>query len=220
MDTRWWAPAGHDWIRAAGEARGVAARRRRLVGSARGRVVEIGAATGANLKWYRPGQVASLLSLEPDLALADRLRQRAVTVAVPFEWRPDADGLPAASVDTVVSTFALCRVADPAAAAARIAQWLVPGGRLLLLEHVASVGWSGRLQRVAAPSWSRLAAGCRLDRPTLATLREAGLSVSDCTRFRLPAAGPLTPLFSSCVEAVAWRPPIGEPDPRRASWPE
>jgi len=215
MSSKWWVPAWHDWVRAAGEARGLAARRRRLVSSARGRVLEIGAGTGRNLAFYRPGQVRSLLALEPDRALAERLRQRAVTLSVPFEWRPlavETAELPAGDFDTVVVTFGLCRVADPAAACERIATWLKPGGRLLVLEHVASVGAAGRLQRAATPVWSRVAGGCHLDRPTLATLRAAGLSVSDCTRFRLPVAGPLRPLFASCVAAVAWRPPIGEPD--------
>ncbi|MGH9123219.1 MAG: class I SAM-dependent methyltransferase [Acidimicrobiales bacterium] len=216
MTSRWWVPAWYDWLRAAGEAKGLADRRRRLVGSARGRVLEIGAGTGRNLAFYRAGQVSSLLALEPDRALGERLRRRAVTLGVPFEWRPvalEAAVLPKEGFDTVVVSFGLCRVADPAAAAERIATWLVPGGRLLFLEHVASVGPAGSFQRAATPLWSRLAAGCHLDRPTVATLRAAGLSVSDCTRFRLPAAGPLAPLFASCVAAVAWRPPIGEPDP-------
>ena len=41
-----------------------------------------------------------------------------------------------ASFDAAVSTFALCTVADPAAALAELRRVLVPGGTLLLLEHV------------------------------------------------------------------------------------
>jgi SAM-dependent methyltransferase len=213
MTRRWWGPAFYDWAMAATEAKGLAGRRRHLLATARGRVLEIGAGTGLNLRSYRPDQVTSLLALEPDGAMRERLAARAATLRVPFEVRgagvDDAD-LPDASFETVVVTLVLCSVPDPAAAASSIARWLVPGGRLLFIEHVAALGLRGRVQRAATPVWSRVAGGCHLDRDTLSTLRQAGLSVSDCERFALPAAGPL---FASSVQGIAWRPPIGEPDP-------
>jgi len=52
--------------------------------------------------------------------------------------------------------------------------------------------------------------GCHLDRHTLDTLRAAGLVVSDCERFAMPAG---SPLLKSCVQGVAWRRPVGDPDP-------
>jgi SAM-dependent methyltransferase len=213
MRHRWWGPACYDWALAATEARGLAVRRRRLVGSASGQVLELGAGTGLNVRHYRPDQVQSVVALEPDPAMRKRLLWRAQMSTVPFEARSeaidDAD-LPPGGFDTVVATLVLCSVADPATAAAAIAGWLAPGGRLLFIEHVVAVGVRGRVQHAATPLWSRLAGGCHLDRDTLGTLRHAGLSVSDCDRFALPAAGPL---FASCVQGVAWRPPIGEGDP-------
>ena len=175
-------------------------------------MLEIGAGTGLNLRHYRVGRVSSILALEPDQAMADRLAWRAATLTIPFNARrvgiDDAD-LPEGEFDTIVSTLVLCCVADPSAAAASIARWLAPGGRLLFIEHVAALGVRGHAQRALTPLWSRLAGACHLDRDTVATLRGAGLSVSDCERFALPAAGPL---FASCVAGVAWRSPIGEPD--------
>ncbi|HEX3424963.1 MAG TPA: methyltransferase domain-containing protein [Acidimicrobiales bacterium] len=215
MTRRLLGPGCSEWVLAATEARGLAARRRRLVGSARGRVLEIGAGTGRNLRWYRPDQVSSVVALEADETRGQWLARRAQTLALPFEWQPVAveDAvLPPEGFDTVVATLALCRVAEPAVVAAAIGSWLVPGGRLLFLEHVASLGVRGRLQCLVTPAWARVSGGCHLDRDTLATVRAAGLSVSDCTRFVMPAVGPLRALLGSCVEAVAWRPPIGEPD--------
>jgi SAM-dependent methyltransferase len=212
MRHRWWGPACYDWALAATEARGLALRRRRLVGSATGRVLEVGAGTGLNLRHYRPDQVESVVALEPDGAMRTRLLGRAELSTVPVEVRgeaiDDAD-LPEGGFDTVVATLVLCCVPDPPRAAAAIAGWLAPGGRLLFIEHVAARGMRGLVQHAATPLWSRLAGGCHLDRDTLGTLRQAALSVSDCDRFALPAAGPL---FASCVQGVAWRPPIGEPD--------
>ncbi|MDQ1391632.1 MAG: hypothetical protein QOF30_609 [Acidimicrobiaceae bacterium] len=218
MTRHWWGPAFYDWVLAATEARGLADRRRRLLAAARGRVLEIGAGTGLNLRHYRPERVTSLTALEPDAALGGRLAWRAQTLSVPWEILgvavEEAD-LPEGGFDTVVATLMLCSVGDPAAVAASIVRWLAPGGRLLFIEHVAARGLRGRLQRAVSPLWSRIAAGCHLDRDTLTTLRQAGLSVSDCDRFALPAAGPL---FASCVQGVAWRPPIGEPDVEDRVW--
>jgi SAM-dependent methyltransferase len=213
MTRRWWGPACYDWALAATEARGLAARRRRLVGTARGRVLEIGARSGLNLRYYRPDAVTSVLALEPDGAMRDRLALRAQALTVPLEVRAvaveDAD-VAEDGFDTVVVTLTMCRVRDPGAVASAIAAWLTPGGRLLFIEHVAGKGLRRSAQRAATPLWATVAGGCHLDRDTLTTLRQAGLSVSDCDRFALPAAGPL---YGSCVQGVAWRPPVGEPDP-------
>jgi SAM-dependent methyltransferase len=211
MSDGWWAPAFYDWMLAASEAKGLAARRRWLVRSAAGRVLEIGAGTGLNLRWYRPDNVDSVLALEPHAAMRARLAQRAATVAVPLEISGATVGaadLPAASFDTVVATLVLCCVDDLPATVASVARWLVPGGRLLFLEAVAAA--HRRLPRPSAAVWSRLAGGCRFDRDILGAVRGGGLSVSDCDRFSLPTGGWLS---ASCVAGVAWRPPIGEPDP-------
>lgn len=212
MSNGWWRPAFYDWVLAASEAKGLAARRRWLVQSAAGRVLEIGAGTGLNLRYYRSPKVESVLALEPLAAMRPRLAQRAATVSVPFEVRGAtlaAADPPAASFDTVVTTLVLCGVDDLPATVAAIARCLVPGGRLLFLEPVVA-GPGSRLARVAPPLWSRVSGGCHFDRDILGELRGHGLWVSDCDRFPLPAGGPLA---ASCVAGVAWRPPIGEPDP-------
>lgn len=213
MGTRRISPAIYDWVIAATEARGLAARRRRLLASARGRVLEIGAGTGLNLRHYRPDQVTSLVALEPDAAMGERLTARSRSLTVPLTVVAagiDDAGLGEGAFDTVVSTLVLCTVPDADRAAAAVHRWLAPGGRLLFVEHVRAVGLLGHAQRAATPLWSMVAGGCHLDRDTLGSLRSAGLVVSDCERFRLPAAGPL---FRSCVQGVAWRPPVGEPEP-------
>src|SRR5215210_5440442 len=107
------------------ERAGMAARRRALVGQAHGRVLEIGAGTGLNVRHYPDG--LDLVLTEPDEAMAERLRARAE--ALPF-----ADD----SFDTVVSTLVLCTVPDQPAALREIARILRPGGRLLFAEHVRS----------------------------------------------------------------------------------
>lgn len=150
--------------------------RRRLAAQARGRVLEIGSGTGAQLRWYAPG--TEVTALEPDAGMRARMERRAAEVAARVqvvgghaEELPFAD----ASFDAVVSAFALCTVGDPAAALSELRRVLVPGGALLLLEHVHLDWEPGRgMQSVAAPAWASLAGGCRLDRDTLRTAVAAG----------------------------------------------
>lgn len=212
MDSQWWGPAWYDWALAASEARGLAARRRRLLASARGKVLEVGAGTGLNLRHYRPERVCSVQALEPDAARRRRLEVRAVTLPVELDVGAEpveAAVFPDSSFDTVVSTLVLCCLPDPVAGLAAIARWLVPGGRFLFLEPAP-----GPRRQLATSSAGRLLSpvrgGCRFDRDTVELVRSAGLPVTDCDRFTLPAGG-LRPV--PCVAAVAWRRPIGEPDP-------
>jgi ubiquinone/menaquinone biosynthesis C-methylase UbiE len=153
--------------------------RRRLVAQSRGRVLEIGAGTGAQLRWYAPGD--HVIALEPDATMRERARRQAARAAAHVtvvDGRAEALPFPDASFDSVVSAFALCTVADPAAALAELRRVLVPGGALLLLEHVHLHWEPGRtLQSRAAPAWAAFAGGCRLDRDTVRFAREAGFMV-------------------------------------------
>ena len=134
-------PGGHaavyDAVMWPFERAAVGAWRRRLAARARGRVLEIGTGTGAQLRWYAPD--VEVTALEPDATMRERARRRAARAAARAtvvdgraEELPFAD----ASFDAAVSAFALCTVADPAAALAELRRVLVPGGTLLLLEHV------------------------------------------------------------------------------------
>ena len=155
--------------------------RRRLGARAAGRVLEIGAGTGGQLRWYAPGVVVT--ALEPDRTMASRARARARRARAPVEMViGSAEELPfaAASFDTVVFTFAFCSVDDPVKVLGEVRRVLMPGGRLLMLEHVHLPWQPGRrLQSGAAPAWAAAAGGCRLDRDTVALVRAAGLEVLD-----------------------------------------
>jgi ubiquinone/menaquinone biosynthesis C-methylase UbiE len=121
------------------------------------------------------------VAVEPDAGMAARALRRAARAAAAVTVQDGvAEALPfaAASFGTAVATFSLCSVADPAAALAELRRVLVPGGRLLLLEHVHLPWQPGRwLQSQAAPAWAAVAGGCRLDRDTVRFVREAGFIV-------------------------------------------
>jgi SAM-dependent methyltransferase len=146
------------------ERAGMEDHRRALLASASGRVLEIGAGTGLNLPHYPDG--LELVLTEPDAPMARRIA--APVVPARAEELPFAD----ASFDTVVSTFVLCTVADPAQAVDELARVLKPGGRLLFIEHVRGEGRLARWQDRLEGAWRRIGNGCHANRDTLAVLRE------------------------------------------------
>ena len=158
-------PGGHaavyDAVMWPFERAAVGAWRRRLAADARGRVIEIGTGTGAQFRWYAPD--ASVTAVEPDASMRERARRRASRAAARVgvvEGRAEELPFADASFDAAVSAFALCTVADPAAALAELRRVLVPGGTLLLLEHVHLLWEPGRtLQSRAAPAWAAVAGG-------------------------------------------------------------
>jgi ubiquinone/menaquinone biosynthesis C-methylase UbiE len=106
---------------------------------AHGRILEVAVGTGLNLAYYPRDATVTGIELSPAmLAIA---RRRAVDLGRDADLREgDAEHLPFddASFDTVVCALSLCSIADPAAAIGQMQRVLVPGGRLLLLDHVAS----------------------------------------------------------------------------------
>ena len=166
----------YDPFLALGERRGMQERRRRLLGRARGRVLEIGAGTGLNLAYY-PDELEELVLSEPADPMARHLERRPQRSGVRGRVvHAGAEALPVAtdSVDTVVSTLVLCTVPDPEAALDEIRRVLPSGGRLLFCEHVRSD--SNRLarwqERLARP-WEAFADGCRCNQDTLGLIKRA-----------------------------------------------
>src|SRR5205823_13118797 len=118
----------YDRMMAEAEKAGLSAHRQTLLAGARGRVLEIGGGTGANLPFY-PDSVTELVIAEPEAPMAIRLERklqgyRILTRVV----RARAEQLPleAASFDCAVATLVLCTVTDPARALAEIRRLLKP----------------------------------------------------------------------------------------------
>src|SRR6202011_5859412 len=77
----------------------------------------------------------------------------------------------------------LCSVRDVSGVLRRMYSLLRPGGQLRYLEHVASAGPRGRLQRVAdATLWPRLFGNCHTHRDTERSIVDAGFEVDTSRR--------------------------------------
>jgi SAM-dependent methyltransferase len=188
------------------EDAGLRQMRRELLAGAGGRVLEVGAGTGANLGLY-PEVVDSLTLVEPDPYMTKQLRGKlaaAEIVEAPAERLPFEE----ASFDTAVATLVLCTVPDPTAAVTEIARVLKPGGRLLFIEHVRAedpglAQWQDRLER----PWKFLADGCRCNRDTVATLASR-LDLVEVEREQLPKTPPIVrPLVRGSAALAPPAPP-------------
>jgi ubiquinone/menaquinone biosynthesis C-methylase UbiE len=167
----------------------VAPQRAELLASARGRVCEIGFGSGLNVAAYG-ADVSEILAVEPSDSMWLRGRARAASSGRRVERiKAFAESLPidAASIDTVVSTFVLCSVRDVERAIAEAKRVLRPGGRLLVIEHVASeTPWVATVQRAVRPAWRWALAGCEPTRDLGEALRRAGFRQTHVARSSVP----------------------------------
>lgn len=187
----------YDRMLAGSERAGLAQRRAELLAAARGRVLELGAGTGANLAAY-PRELDSLTMVEPDPHMARRLSAKLSARPPGFaheliEARAERLPFDDDAFDTVVATLVLCTIPDPERALAEVARVLAPGGSLLVIEHVRDpdsprrARWQDRLER----PWGWLAGGCHPNRDTATTLRAAGFDVAGLEAERFPKGGPV-----------------------------
>lgn len=170
--------------------------RRKIVPKAEGVVLELGFGSGLNLPYYDTSKVSRVYALEPEEGMLARARKIATRAPVPIEILPEKAeelSLPDASVDTVLVTYALCTIPDPAAALAGARRALRPGGKLLFCEHgLAPDPNVQRTQRQIEPIWKAIAGGCHLSRDIPAIIEQAGFRVGPMESMYLPS----TPKFA------------------------
>lgn len=138
----------------------------------RGAVLEVAIGTGRNLPYYPHDRRLTGIDLTPEMLRLARDRARDLGVAVAL-LVADAQALPfgAASFDSVVCTLGLNAIPDDRAAVAEMYRVLRPGGRLVLLGHVASPYWAVRAVQRWIERWLLSIAGDHQTRQPLPLLR-------------------------------------------------
>lgn len=168
--------------------------REKIVPRARGRVLEIGIGSGLNLPYYDPALVSEVVGLDPSPAITDLATEAAE--AVEFDVRllhASAEDIPLEDdgFDTLVITYTLCSIPDPAAALREMARVLRPGGSLLFCEHGAAPDPSvRRWQDRVDPLWWRLGGGCHLNREIPNLIEAGGFAVSGIETMYIPGWRP------------------------------
>jgi ubiquinone/menaquinone biosynthesis C-methylase UbiE len=152
---------------------------------ARGEVIDIGVGTGRNLEHYPKG--IRLTGIDISAPMLDIARHRASRLGREVDLREgDAQALEFANAnfDSVVFTLSLCSIPDDGKAISEANRVLRPGGRLLLLEHVASPRWLVRtVQRLL--DWITVrTVGDHLVRDPLVHVQAQGFEVERMDRLK------------------------------------
>ena len=197
------------------EKAGLRAYREGLLAGAAGRVLEIGAGTGIEPALLRPGgRVADPdRARDPDAAppgAQGPVSRRREPRSCAHRRRTCRSRTP--PFDVAVSTLVLCGVDDQPRALRELRRVLRPGGQLLFIEHVRSGDTRLARSQDRMNGINRFVVGCDCNRPTLDSIREAGLH-RHARRAHDAAEGPQVrqpghrgQRYGSCTGAVPGRP--------------
>jgi ubiquinone/menaquinone biosynthesis C-methylase UbiE len=152
-----------------------------------GEVLEVGAGTGASIKFYSDN-VTRLVLTEPDKHMRRLLKEKVnnhnpANVAVSSGA---AEQIEAAdeSFDYVVASLVCCSVKDLSVCLGEIRRVLRPGGSLVFLEHVAAADGSRirRWQNRFSPIWKTFMGNCHLNRETEQAIVAEGFEIIQIER--------------------------------------
>jgi len=176
----------YDRLSASGEKGYLRSVRSHIVGGASGRVLEVGAGTGANFPYYEASDARVVVATEPDPYMLERARRKRDDLNLPIDLQQaPAERLPFGddSFDTVVSTLVMCTVGDLEEALSEIRRVLRPSGQFRFYEHVRSTHSVGAFfQDLAAPACTWFGAGCRPNRDVAAAIEGSGFHLTEFRR--------------------------------------
>ena len=145
--------------------------RKYLVSELSGRVLDLGAGTGALFPHVANGSDnLEFHAIEPDPHMRTRAREKAREGGLEVDLRDArAESLPYPddAFDVVISSLVFCTIDDPDAAVSEVSRVLKPGGEFRFFEHVHADGALGTGQDLVNPLWNRVAGGCNLNRRTV-----------------------------------------------------
>jgi len=100
-------------------------------------------------------------------------------------------------------TWTLCSIPEPLVALREMRRVLIPGGRLLFVEHGLSPEpkverWQHRL----TPAWRHIAGGCHLDRKMDDLIRAAGFDLTELRTEYAPGPRPMTYMYLGCAHSM------------------
>lgn len=161
-----------------------------------GEVLDVGMGSGLNLPFYS-SEVRRVFGVDPSAELQQMAAKKALKVPfrVSFFRQSAEDPLPLidSSVDTIVMTWSLCSIPNPAAALQQMKRVLRKTGRLIFIEHGRSIDppvtiWQDRI----TPVWKAITGGCHLNRKIDELIKDAGFQITQEKRFYLPGPRPMT----------------------------
>lgn len=174
--------AGYDPIMRSIEKKVFYKNREALISNLEGRILEVGAGTGVNFKFY--GDNTEVIAVEPSLAMIQKAKnkirhtQNIQIINHGINAEEVNNMLLPNSLDAAICTLVLCTVPDYIVALENIKRWLKPGGKLLILEHIHSKkNIPKKIQTLLNPVWNIIGDGCHLTRNTDEVVNSLGLTL-------------------------------------------
>ncbi len=161
-------------------------KRKEVLASTEGKVLEIGLGTGLNLTEY-PAHIKDITSVDVNLGMISYVKKRAKLAGKTVDHRVvTAEKLPMANqiFDTVISTWTLCSIPNVHQALEEIHRVLKPNGKFIFIEHGLSRRQSVRKwQKRLCPLWKKVGDGCHLDRDIKALLSSHAFEMIEYKEF-------------------------------------
>ena len=170
--------------------------RHELLKQVNGEVLEVGAGTGANIKFYS-ANVTKLVLSEPDKHMRKLLTEQVgnhhlknVSVTSGTAEKIEADD---ETFDYIVASLVCCSVKNLKASLGEIRRVLRPGGCFVFLEHVAAANgttrrrWQNRIN----PIWKIFMGNCHLNRETEQAIVTEGFEIIQIERESMRKAPPI-----------------------------
>src|ERR1700733_1014833 len=171
---------------------------------ARGEVLEVGIGSGLNLPFYSP-EVQRVYGVDPSIELQQMARKRTMgkPMEVEFLSQSAEEQVPLAdaSIDTVVTTWTLCSIANAPKALQEMKRVLKTSGRLIFLEHGRApdpgvADWQERI----TPLWKNITGGCHLNRKIDDFIAAAGFRITELKTFYVRGPRPMTYTYQGAAQ--------------------
>lgn len=163
-------------------------KRKQLLHSVSGKVLEIGVGTGLNFEFY-PNSIKEISTVDVNPRLNQKALRRATLHGITCKHKVvSAETLPFKdnTFDYVVSTWTLCSIPNVTQALSEIRRVLKPGGRFVFIEHGAHkdkiiLKWQNRL----TPLWKKVGDGCHLNRDIKKLIEKAPLTLDNYSEYEV-----------------------------------
>ncbi len=164
--------------------------RKKIIPNAKGKVLEIGIGPGSNLKHYDNSKVTSILGIDPSKELNKIAKNRADKYNLNIEFLIESASnlsVDNNSIDTVVSTYALCSIPEPEKTLQEIKRVLKNDGIFIFSEHGLSPDKSvSFVQNTTDSFYPKIAGGCHTNRNIEKLIFDNGFEFIELDNIYLP----------------------------------
>lgn len=152
--------------------------RKRIIGAAKGNILEVGVGTGKNLPYY--GRKAKVTGIDISSGMLGKAIEKNKKLKMNCSLLlMDAENMKLGnnSFDTALCTFILCSVPNPVKTLKEMRRVCKPNGKIIMIEHVLSKNRLISLWQKLHNPITRWLVGVNIDRDTAGNIKKAGLEI-------------------------------------------